>query len=52
MLFLGCPFHSESKSREAPKPKAVADPETTTPNGCTCTSVCGASIDDGLTRDW
>ena len=24
----------------------VADPETTTPNGCTCTSLCGASADD------
>ena len=28
------------------QPKEVADPETTTPNGCTCTSLCGATIDD------
>ena len=27
----------------------VADPETTTPNGCTCTSVCGPSAEDGFT---
>ena len=25
----------------------VADPETTTPNGCTCTSLCG-----GFKKDW
>ena len=46
----GCPFSSQSKEeREEPLeiPKDdVADPETTTPNGCTCTSLCGASADD------
>lgn len=31
---------------------AVADPETTTPHGCTCTSVCGASVGDGFSTDW
>ena len=32
--------------------KEVADPETTTPNGCVCKSLCGATIGDGFTRDW
>ena len=30
----------------------VADPETTTPYGCTCNTLCGATVDDGFTRDW
>ena len=38
----------------------VADPGTTTPNGCTCTSICscgddcdpGMRIPQGETRDW
>ena len=37
----------ETKSRQD-----VADPETTTPQGCTCTSLCGATIDDAFTLDW
>ena len=37
-----CPF--TSKKEEAPKD--VADLETTTPNGCTCTSLCGATVGD------
>ena len=43
----GCPFSSKSKEKPLEIPKDdVADPETTTPNGCTCTSLCGASADD------
>ena len=30
----------------------MADPETTTPQNCKCTSVCGASIGDGFSTDW
>ena len=30
----------------------MADPETSTPNGCTCNSLCGATIEDGFTKDW
>merc|ERR1719273_532396 len=30
----------------------IADPETTTPHGCTCNSLCGASVFDGFKRDW
>ena len=41
----GCPF-SFAKEETIEAPKDVADPETTTPNGCTCTSLCGASADD------
>jgi len=29
-----------------------ADPETTTPDGCSCNSECGASISDGFSKDW
>ena len=29
-----------------------ADPETTTPNGCTCNSLCGATIEDAFSLDW
>ena len=44
----GCPFSSPKEAPEEPLEavKDVADPETTTPNGCTCTSLCGASADD------
>ena len=35
----------------AKEPK-VADPGTTTINGCTCNSVCGASIGDFYVEDW
>ena len=30
----------------------VVDPETSTPEGCTCESVCGATIDDLYSNDW
>ena len=54
--FAGCPFaSSRSESGHLPNPhevKEIADPETTTPNGCTCTSLCGATIDDLFFDDW
>jgi len=31
---------------------AIANPETTTPNGCTCNSDCGATMHDLFTEDW
>jgi len=31
---------------------AIANPETTTPNGCTCNSDCGATVHDGFKEDW
>ena len=37
-----CPFSSVSDPD-------VADPETTTPNGCKCASLCGATVEDGFT---
>jgi len=30
----------------------IADPETTTPHGCTCTSLCSPTADDLFTKDW
>ena len=35
----------------AKEPK-IADPATTTISGCTCNSVCGASIGDLYVDDW
>ena len=26
----------------------IADPETTTPHGCTCSSICGPTVEDGF----
>ena len=48
VLCLGCPF-SSGKAKVEKAPKEVADPETTTPNGCTCTSLCGATVEDAFT---
>ena len=42
-LSLGLAFASGQK---------IADPETTTPHGCKCTSLCGATIFDGFKSDW
>ena len=42
-----CPF--SSKKAKVERTKDVADPETTTPYGCTCTSICGATVEDGFT---
>ena len=42
LVLSGCPFSSS----EDP---TIADPETTTPKGCKCTSLCGATIEDGFT---
>ena len=53
-IFLAeCPFTgTASASENAKDVKDGPDPETTTPNGCTCNSVCGATIDDGFKLDW
>merc|ERR1719273_2234955 len=54
----GCPFgHDKSDAAGDPlpdydDPPTVADPETTTPNGCTCKSLCGATFEDLYTLDW
>merc|ERR1719367_625351 len=51
----GCPFRAIgrlTKSIHGGEKHAIADPETSTPNGCTCNSLCGATIEDGFTRDW
>ena len=53
MTFLGCPFRAIgrlTKSIHGGEKHAIADPETSTPNGCTCNSLCGATIEDGFTR--
>ena len=42
LVILGCPFSSSGDP-------IIADPETTTtPRGCKCTSLCGATIEDGF----
>ena len=41
LLILGCPFSSSGDP-------TIADPETTTSLGCKCTSLCGATIEDGF----
>ena len=43
----GCPF--SQKVEEKSKLNEIADPETTTPNGCKCSSLCGPSAEDGFT---
>ena len=30
----------------------VAQPQTSTPEGCRCSSLCGPSVSDHFTRDW
>jgi len=56
VVYSGCPFQRKENlpksSRETRSVKVVADPETSTPNGCTCNSLCGATIEDGFTNDW
>ena len=42
-----CPF--SQKVEDKSKLKEIADPETTTPNGCKCASLCGPSAEDGFT---
>ena len=41
----GCPLHEDREDLQA-------DPETTTPDGCQCSSHCGASVGDGFKTDW
>merc|ERR1711935_629038 len=56
VVYSGCPFkqmaNSERSGRESRETREIADPETSTPNGCTCNSLCGATIEDGFTNDW
>lgn len=56
ILFLACflAVSFASKLDETPRKKRdeIADPETTTPNGCTCISTCGASAFDLFYLDW
>lgn len=54
-----CPFAKRLKETVSKhgdttlKTNEEADPETTTPNGCTCTSECGATVDgDNYAYDW
>jgi len=55
-----CPFSKRLKEgiskrsiEDDARLKEDADPETTTPNGCICSSVCGATIDgDNYAYDW
>ena len=52
---LGCPYSNLTKSSEfeLDRYEQVADPETTTPNGCTCISLCETSIGANNFRyDW
>ena len=42
----GCPFAGKVKQSQLDE---VADPETTTPKGCKCASLCGPSVEDGFT---
>ena len=49
---LGCPFEKYANLAKSAENGKIADPETTTPNGCTCNSNCGATVDDGFKLDW
>jgi len=53
---VGCPFSNhviEGAEVEVNREDEIADAETTTPNGCTCTSQCETSIGAGNFRyDW
>jgi len=51
----GCPYEAAAKAAEKDakiRSGEIADPETTTPNGCTCNSLCGATIEDAYGLDW
>ena len=53
---LGCPFSDHGNkptAEDCDRADEIADPETTTPNGCTCTSLCATSIGAGnFGYDW
>ena len=65
-LIASCPFSRQNAEQELNETvenldsNDVADPETTTPNNCVCTSICscGVGCDPGLpiplgeTKDW
>jgi len=52
----GCPFANPAQQNvklEMNRDEEVADPETTTPHGCTCISLCEPSIGaDNFRYDW
>merc|ERR1711997_1106587 len=53
LAYSGCPFEAAAKNARFIKSGDDSpDPETTTPNGCICNSLCGATIDDAFTLDW
>ena len=50
MNYPGCPFSGkDGKIDSMTRTIEVADPETTTPNGCICASICGPSAEDAFT---
>ena len=46
--FAGCPFSRAITQSKFSKEKP--DAETTTPSGCTCNSLCQATVEDGFSR--
>ena len=58
IFYLGCPLSKRIKESVAENyvvkstTKEIADPETTTPNGCRCSSICGTSLDEAFEYDW
>lgn len=59
VTFSDCPFSKRLRegiakvSDDGTMLNEDADPETTTPNGCICTSICGATLDgDNYAYDW
>ena len=51
----GCPYEAAIKAAENDakiRAGEIADEQTTTPNGCTCNSLCGATIEDAYGLDW
>merc|ERR1719464_1993617 len=53
LAYSGCPFEAAAKNARFIKSRDDSpDPETTTTYGCTCNSLCGATIDDAFTLDW
>lgn len=52
---LGCPYEAAAKANKRyakNRSEEIADPETTTPKGCKCNSLCGATVEDAFTLDW
>jgi len=55
-LSTGCPFWGrvkEAVNKDHERKEEIADPETTTPDGCCCTSLCNTSREAGnFAYDW